>query len=514
MLDKSQGNTLGPELVTNGNFSGGSTGWALGIGWSVSGGAASFSGATAANLTQLGILTVGKTYKIELDVTVSAVYVAFLTNTFTQQFTMNSSQHYTVYLTASGVNLNLYAAANAVATIDNISVKELPGNHATQATLAQRPTYGINPITGTRNLLTYTEQFGNAAWTKTRATITADAVAAPDGSITADKLVEDTTAANSHQCFRSFTTVNATTYSVSCYVKAAGRTEVSVQLSSGAGAFAANAVVIVNLTNGSIVSGSGTVSDAGNGWYRISVVNTSIAVQPADLILRPAVSGNVNYNGDGVSGVYLWGAQLEVSSTATAYQKVVTQYEVTEAGVASASYLSFDGVDDGMVTGTITPAIDKVQVFVGLRKLSDAGIGIFIESSSGIGGNNGCIQISAPGTGATSNYTFQSKGTVSGAASYTNASVAAPVTNVVSGIGEIAADISILRVNGSQVATSATDQGTGNYLAYPLYIGRRGGTTLPYNGRIYSMITRFGSNLTTGQITSTESWVNSKTGAY
>jgi hypothetical protein len=81
-------------------------------------------------------------------------------------------------------------------------------------------------------------------------------------------------------------------------------------------------------------------------------------------------------------------------------------------------------------------------------------------------------------------------------------------------IADIAAPTNTLRVNAAQQAAVTTTQGTGNYLAYPLYIGRRGGASLPLNGRIYSLIVRFGANLTDGQITSTESWVNSKTGAY
>jgi hypothetical protein len=48
-------------------------------------------------------------------------------------------------------------------------------------------------------------------------------------------------------------------------------------------------------------------------------------------------------------------AQLEVGSTATAYQRVGTAFDVTEAGVASMSYVSFDGTDDGMLTGNIVP---------------------------------------------------------------------------------------------------------------------------------------------------------------
>ena len=71
-----------------------------------------------------------------------------------------------------------------------------------------------------------------------------------------------------------------------------------------------------------------------------------------------------------------------------------------------------------------------------------------------------------------------------------------------------------MRINGTQVAETLTDQGSGNYLAYPLYIGRRAGTFFPFNGNLFSFLVRFGANLTTDQITDTETWVNGKTGAY
>lgn len=206
--------------------------------------------------------------------------------------------------------------------------------------------------------------------------------------------------------------------------------------------------------------------------------------------------------------------QFEVGTTATAYQKVVTQYEVTQAGVPSVSYLAFDGVDDGMVTGTITPATDKAQVFTGVRKLSDAAIGVVFEHSAVADTNNGALNLRAPNSAAAASFAIYSRGTTTVAVGTTASTNAAPVTKVVSGILDISAPRIVIRLDGTQVATSVASQGTGNYLAYPLYIGRRGGTTLPFNGRIYSLITRFGANLTTQQITSAETYVNGKTGAY
>jgi hypothetical protein len=90
----------------------------------------------------------------------------------------------------------------------------------------------------------------------------------------------------------------------------------------------------------------------------------------------------------------------------------------------------------------------------------------------------------------------------------------APLTTVATGLGDISGDSVSIRINGTlSAADTTTDQGTGNYGNYPLYIGRRAGTSLPFNGRLYSLIVR-GAQSTDAQIASTETWVNGKTGAY
>jgi hypothetical protein len=81
-----------------------------------------------------------------------------------------------------------------------------------------------------------------------------------------------------------------------------------------------------------------------------------------------------------------------------------------------------------------------------------------------------------------------------------------------SGQGDVASDVATVRVNGTVRETVTTDQGTGNYLAYPLYIGARAGTSLFFSGHLYGLIARFGPNLDTGKISSTETWVASRTG--
>ena len=121
--------------------------------------------------------------------------------------------------------------------------------------------------------------------------------------------------------------------------------------------------------------------------------------------------------------------------------------------------------------------------------------------------------MNAPLNGVSSNYTFTSFGSSGSNAAYTNVLVAAPVTNALTGIGNISGDQAILRSNGSQVATNGADQGTGNYGNYPTYFYMRAGTSLPFNGNDYGSIAR-GAASTAAQITDGETYINSKTKAY
>jgi hypothetical protein len=203
-------------------------------------------------------------------------------------------------------------------------------------------------------------------------------------------------------------------------------------------------------------------------------------------------------------------AQLELGAVRTAYQLVGSiTFDVTEAGQPDNYYLSFDGVDDSMVTPTITPGVDKVQVFAGVRKLSDTGsfpsLVEFGNSSSG----PGAIALFAPEAAGTPSYSFRSIGLITSTATAATG-YAAPTTNVLTGRGDIALRSSSIRIDGTQVAITATGTDTGNYSVAALQIGRRGASAA-FNGQIFSLIVRFGANLNAGTISSTEKWVSGKT---
>lgn len=201
-----------------------------------------------------------------------------------------------------------------------------------------------------------------------------------------------------------------------------------------------------------------------------------------------------------------------------ATQATSTKRPLLQQDATGRYYLAFDGVDDALVTGSIDfTATDKMSVFAGVRKLSDASRGTFIEMSSSVG-NNGTFLISAPFS-ASDIYRFSLHGSGANINDQSiKAGFAAPVTNVITAsmnnAAAEAADQIKVRINTASVATSgALATGTGNYGNHALYIGSRAGTSLPFNGHLYSLIVR-GAQSTDAQIAAAEAYCNQRTGAF
>jgi hypothetical protein len=160
MLDKSQGLVLGPELITNGDFATDSD-WTKSTGWTIAGGVASF------NPTGQGA---NSSISQDVSVTWSGQNLADISTNGSYEYraTASNGSIYIVKVVVSGMTvtglgqIRITAASTSIfatslngrsfsGSIDNISVKLLPGNHATQATSAKRPTYryvwdGVGPL--------------------------------------------------------------------------------------------------------------------------------------------------------------------------------------------------------------------------------------------------------------------------------------------------------------------------------------------------------------------------------
>lgn len=158
------------------------------------------------------------------------------------------------------------------------------------------------------NLFLRSNDFTNAYWTKTNVTLTQNAIDSPIGTLTATKLVE-TAVSGLHLVQRGATAVTVPiTRNASIYLKAGERTQVYIDYNFGFG----YKNTIVDLSSGTIVSSTftntPTLTDEGDGWYRFDYyeTNTSTSVNPLRVFIY---NGGISYLGDGISGVYIAGAQ-------------------------------------------------------------------------------------------------------------------------------------------------------------------------------------------------------------
>lgn len=197
-----------------------------------------------------------------------------------------------------------------------------------------------------------------------------------------------------------------------------------------------------------------------------------------------------------------------------AFQATASRRPIYRTG-AGLAWLEFDGVDDYMETDKVDLTFtDKVSLFAGVRKLLDTPTGMFIESSVDGSANNGTFAMTAPTTSVPGAYSFNLRGTVliSRAASV----FTAPITNVVScsyNIGGADFNTEVLpRVNGLVPTLSGSgNAGTGSFANQSLYIGRRGGATLPFTGNLYGVIVR-GASTDPVTVLNAESYMATKSG--
>jgi len=529
MLDKSQGLVLGSEIVTNGNFSSGTTGWSGNGNYSVVNGVLVFTDSVYFEIYQTPGASLQNQYvEVSFDLTIISGTIIFRPNYFStagqQSFTTSGTKTFKVY--SDGTRFAFIPSGTTVvgASIDNVSIKSYAGNHARAANNSTaRPT-----LRNRYNLLTFSEQFDNAAWTTSNATVTANATTAPDGTTTADKIVETATTAN-HRTQSSITTVSGITYKMTYYAKAAERENILLLFVIGGGFIVQNynlstqTIESVTSAGATVTAGTPTITSAGNGWYRCELVANVVTGGSATIGFDIAKdnAATTSYLGDVTKGIYVWGAQL---TTAADDAAINGEYQRIEAAPTVGSAPTYDSdvnkfppylfatTDDAMSTASIDfSSGDEMSVFAGVTKQSDAAFAALVELSSSSGGNNGAFGILMPQS-ATPGAQFRSRGTANADAAVSSG-YPAPITLVAGGLGDISADSSLLRLNGVQVASSTNDQGTGNYGNYPLYLFARNGSSAFFQGRLYSLIVR-NKLPTADELSGAETYVNSKTRAY
>jgi hypothetical protein len=193
--------------------------------------------------------------------------------------------------------------------------------------------------TGT-NLVLRSQALATSPWSATNLTVTNNSSTAPDGTTTATLLVPTVTSGNHLNTQVSSTSVTANSiYTLSFYVKAAGYTAVSV-------ANFPNAYLHYDLTN--VVTstlgtgwGAATITSVGSGWYRCTATSAvgqnwgTVYFGVDNAFVASGNSGFTSFAGDGTSGVYFWGVQLEQGTVANTYVPTTT---ATIFGTATLSF--------------------------------------------------------------------------------------------------------------------------------------------------------------------------------
>ena len=320
VLDKSQGLVRGVELISNGSFDT-DTIWSKGTGWSITGGAATSVGANQFQaLTQTTATISGKTYEVSFVVSRTSGSLLLRLGSGANKADISASGSYRYVVQADGGSIAFLSNATGfefVGTIDNVSVKELPGNHATQ------PTAGLRPLFSARkNLLTKTEVFTDAAWGKLGVTVTANNATAPDGTLTAS----------------------------------------TITFPSGGGAnqiYQPIAVTTTPVTQGVWLRSASTVS-VDFGFYDSTFDMQSISVTSAwTYFTKTRASGLTGGDRRGIwiypnvpATIEIWHPQVEVGSAATSYQRVDTASDYDTVGFPA--FAQFDATDDALLFPAIT----------------------------------------------------------------------------------------------------------------------------------------------------------------
>ena len=241
------------------------------------------------------------------------------------------------------------------------------------------------------NLILYSADINNAAWVKgTFCSITNDVAISPDGTQNADKLVA-LVGVGSHGVFQGFVTT-AQSYTWSVYAKQSGYTQLALVVQSPT-----PLTNIFDLAAGTIVTTAAgcttTITNAGNGWYRCTATYTA-AAGTSYIVFGSAVGGTAGFNGNGVDGIFAWGAQIEAGPFATSYIPTVASQVTRTADVAVMTGANFSSWFNASEGAFVSSSVLSRQSSTGATAIFSANdntaanlINCFYRASGALGSN-------------------------------------------------------------------------------------------------------------------------------
>jgi hypothetical protein len=244
---------------------------------------------------------------------------------------------------------------------------------ASQATRGNT-TLSLGGVSGGVNLLQYTQDLDNAYWSKTNITVLQNSIAAPDRTLTAEKIVETTAASVTHLFGKIITLPANTPHTFTVYLKAAERSRAVVYFGKSSSPFT-RIGIDVNLSNGtSSAADNGspasvvarTVTDVGGGWYRVRLSGTFDAGSTDGYVeVRTHDGSSTTYTGDGISGLYIWGTQLQTGSTVSDYEPGTTLKAGDLIGAGSQLFMVASDVNDSGTGAMTVSVINRVRATIG-----------------------------------------------------------------------------------------------------------------------------------------------------
>ena len=228
------------------------------------------------------------------------------------------------------------------------------------------------------NLIEYSEYL-NSGWLYARSSSSLSLVVSPDGDSKSYKFIEILDTNKNFYIYQRPTSVSGQTYTQSIFAKAGERDWLKVELDAKYAYF--------DLTNGVIGSTSASttanIEQLSNGWYRCSVSAITTSAAPYIAYYLAIADGDSVYDGDGTSGLYLWGGQYEQGSYATSYIPNHSGGTITRA--ADSAYKSGQTANIGQTEGTLFLEVKASNInsdIIGVNQNVTNGLQIFKNVSN------------------------------------------------------------------------------------------------------------------------------------
>ena len=319
---------IGSELITNGDFSNGSTDWDASVSGTSS---VVFTDVATLNIDgsnsnvgiyQQDVFSTGKVYKVSLRMKASANFDAeviesqgaVLVSTIATGISLTTSyQDFTFYHTATGNNdifvHRLYSGsgANQNITIDNVSVKEYNDKNLARIDYLDDAKGALLTEPQSTNLVTYSESFNSWAQIQETSLIETETIS-PSGEANSIKFLST---GNSSKVRNNFSSVSGETYTFSVYCQNIDATQITILAYDGVNSFEKNIVTDINTST----------------WSRVSLTFTSTNTGAGQIQLGRNIP-----NGQ---SAYFWGAQLEQENALGYNGEYATSYIPTDGSTVT-----------------------------------------------------------------------------------------------------------------------------------------------------------------------------------